>query len=161
MKALGRHFVTAPDGTDWSVGRIWFGERKLRSSEWRTRVTAPLANGDVGVLEAFDGLNVESWLVVVAAAAAVVLIVLPLLLFGLELIIIGVVLAVGVISRSLFGKPWTVAATRDGAAVPAALWRVKGSRASHRLIARVCAELRACGQLPAELPDAGFIERIS
>lgn len=161
MKAFGRHRVTAPDGTDWSVGRVWFGERKLKSREWRTKVTATLTDGDVSVLEAFDGLDVESWLVVVAATAAVVLIVLPLLLFGLELIIVGAVLAVGVVSRSLFGKPWTVAASRDGAAVPAALWRVKGSRASHRLIARVCAELRTCGQLPAELPDADFIERVS
>ena len=161
MKALGTHAVLAADGSKWSVGRIWFGERKLKSWQWRMSIGSRLTDGDIGVSEIFDGLDVESGLVVVAVALAVVLILLPVLLFGAELIIIGLLLAAGVISRSLFGKPWTVAATRDGAAVPSALWRVKGSRASHRLIAQVCADLSARGELPAAFPDADYIERVN
>ncbi|HWD69181.1 MAG TPA: hypothetical protein VG293_03240 [Solirubrobacteraceae bacterium] len=160
MRAPGFRGARAPDGTDWTVGRLWFGERKLKSWRWRLGIGSKLADGDVGVLDAFDGLDLESGLVLLAAAAAIVLIVVPLLLFGVELIIVGCALAIGVVSRSLFGKPWTVAATRDGAAIPAALWRVRGWRASSELIEQICIELEARGRLASDFPQAAFIERV-
>lgn len=158
MRAPGSRGATAPDGTDWTVGRVWFGERELKSRKWRRDIGSALSDG--GVLDVFDGLDLESALVVLAATAAIVLIVVPVLLFGVELIIVGCVLAVGVVSRSLFGKPWTIAATREQASTPAALWRVRGWRASGELINQICVDIEARGQLASEFPQAAFIERV-
>lgn len=152
--------MTDPDGTNWTVGRVWFGERRLKTWDWRQKMGAQLFDGGLGVPDVFDGLDLESGLVLVAAALALAFILVPLLLFGLELIIVGFVLAIGVLGRSLFGKPWTVAATRAGAAAPAALWRVQGWRASSELINQVCIDLEARGQLASEFPQAAYIERV-
>lgn len=91
-------------------------------------------------------------LMVLAGVLAVVFVVVPLLLFGIELIILGLVLALGIVGRSLFGKPWTVAAARPGDREPVALWRVRGWRQSARLIDRICVDLEARGQLPSDVP---------
>jgi hypothetical protein len=50
-------------------------------------------------------------LLALAAVVAVVLVLIPVLFFGLELIILGVLLAAGVIARTLLGQPWVVQAT--------------------------------------------------
>ena len=153
--------VTAPDGTAWTVGRLWFGEHEMKTWEWRTRLGSKLVEADGSGLDVFDGLDLESGLVLLAGVLALAFIVVPVVLFGLELIIIGCLLAVGVLSRSLFGKPWTIAATRSGARAPAALWRVKGWRASSELIGQVCVDLQVRGQLASEFPQAAYIERVN
>lgn len=152
--------MTAADGTEWTVGRMWFGERQIKSWQWRHKLGSALNDGDASVLDVFDGLDGESGLVVLAALLAIVFIVLPLLLFGLELIILGWALAVGVLSRSLFGKPWTIAAVRSRAKAPSALWRVKGWRASNELITQICVDLEARSQLASDFPQAAYVERV-
>jgi hypothetical protein len=139
---------------------MWFGERQIRSFAWRDKLGSVLGDSDVGFLDVFDGLDLESGLVLLALVAAVALVVLPLVFFGVELIILGCLLAVGVLGRSLFGKPWTVAATRGREEVPAALWRVKGWRASGELISQICVDLEARGQLASEFPQAAYVERV-
>lgn len=131
----------------------------MKALRWRPAAAADLID-DTSVLDVFDGLDLESGLLLLAGVLAVVFIVVPLLLFGVELIILGAVLAVGVVSRSLLGKPWTIAATRDGVGAPAALWRVNGWRASRELIDQICVDLESRGQLASEFPQAAFIERV-
>ncbi len=58
-------------------------------------------------------------LLVIAALAVFALIVIPLLLFGIELILLGLLIAAGIAGRTLLGRPWVVMATptSDGAGV--------------------------------------------
>jgi hypothetical protein len=91
---------------------------------------------------------------------SVVFIVVPLLLFGIELILLGSILAVGLVGRSLFGKPWTVAATRTGEEAPVALWRVREWLASNELIDQICIDLEVRGQLASDFPQAAYVERV-
>jgi hypothetical protein len=139
---------------------MWFGERQIRSFAWRDKLGSVLSDSDGSFLDVFDGLDLESGLVVLALVAAVALVVVPVVLFGVELIILGCLLAVGVLGRSLFGKPWTIAATRGREEVPSALWRVKGWRASGELISQICVDLEARGQLASEFPQAAYVERV-
>lgn len=132
----------------------------MKALQWRRAASTDLVDGDASVLDVFDGLDLESGLLLFAGVLGVVFIVVPVLLFGVELIIIGAVLSVGVVSRSLLGKPWTIAATRDGTATPAAMWRVTGWRASRELIDQICVDLESRGQLASEFPQAAFIERV-
>jgi hypothetical protein len=96
------------------------------------------------------GLDLGQELFAIAAVVAVVLVLIPLLFFGVELIILGVLLAAGVIARTLLGQPWVVeAVSTDPLSAERRLeWRVRGWRKSRSLIAEVVAEL-ATGHDPA------------
>lgn len=98
---LGSRQVVTPDGAEWHVGPIW---------------------PDPG------GLDFGQELFAIAAVAAVLLVLIPILFFGLELIIVGVLLTAGVVARTLLGQPW-------------------GWRTSQRLIAEVAAQLEAGSSL--------------
>jgi hypothetical protein len=113
--------------------------------------------GESVVSGLFDGADLADGLVLAAAGLALVLIVIPLLLFGLELIILGFVLAAGVVGRSLFGKPWTVTASVAGDTTPAGAWRVKGWHRSTQLIDQVCADIEVRGELVPEFTGAEFV----
>jgi hypothetical protein len=89
---------------------------------------------------------------VAVLAIAFVLILLPIILFGIELIIVGFLLAIGIVGSTLFGRPWTVVAkSSDGRTGE---WRIRGSRASSALIERICADLQSGGELPADFSGA-------
>jgi hypothetical protein len=70
-------------------------------------------------------------------------VVVPLVLFGVELMIVGLVVAGGVVARSALGRPWIVVATPSANPAGALAWEVKGWRRSGRLIEEVEAELAA------------------
>lgn len=74
-------------------------------------------------------------------AVALAVIVIPLLLFGIELIVLGFAIAAGIAARGLLGRPWVVQARRVGAQAPALIWLVTGWRGSRRLIEEVAAAL--------------------
>ena len=92
-----------------------------------------------------SGLDAGQELLVVAAVVAVVLVLIPILFFGLELIILGVLLAAGLLGRTLLGQPWVVEATSvDPMSGGRRLeWQVRGWRRSQHLIADVVADLAA------------------
>jgi hypothetical protein len=155
--------VTAADGTEWTVGRVWFGQRRMKSRAWRQGLGSGLVDGDSGdmiISGLFDGgLDLEDGLVVLAVGVALIFIIVPLLLFGLELIILGILLAAGLVGRSLFGKPWTVTAAPSGDQTPAAAWRVKGWHRSAQLIDQTCVDIEARGEIVPDFPGAECIER--
>jgi hypothetical protein len=142
---LGPRRVVAPDGAQWRVGRTWTTRRPRLPRRPRGAVTADSVQSIGSGLPELVGLDLGQELLAFAAVVAVVLVLIPLLFFGLELIVLGVVLASGVIARTLLGRPWVVQATTiDAVSAGRALeWRVRGWRRSQDLIARVTAELAA------------------
>ena len=95
----------------------------------------------------------------VLAVVVVVLVVIPLLLFGLELILLGAAIAAGIFTRTLLGRPWIVEATPlDGDAEHLG-WRVAGWRRSKRVIDEVAASL-AAGRDPAPAEDCEQVARV-
>jgi hypothetical protein len=135
----------APDGVEWFVGRKW-GTRRSRLLRRHQSGTASDSLQNLGsVWPDLGGLDLGQELLALAAVVAVVLVLIPVLFFGLELIILGVLLAAGVIARTLLGQPWVVQATStDPLSSGRRLeWRVRGWRKSQRLIAEVAAELVA------------------
>jgi len=114
-------------------------------------------DGSGDLLNIFDGVDFEGGLILLAIAIACVLILIPLLLFGFELIIVGCLLGIGLVGRSVFGKPWTVTAVRSGASAPAAEWRVRGWGPSRSLIHHVCVEVEAGRRLPTDVPGAAYL----
>ncbi len=108
----------------------------------------PVVWADVG-----GGLEgVEIIIGCILAGIVVAIIVIPLLLFGFELIIAGLLLAAGVVARSAFGRPWTVLAVPGDERSVALAWEVKGWRRSTQLIDEVAAELSA-GRTPSTAID--------
>jgi len=87
---------------------------------------------------------------IAAGVVAVVLILIPLLFFGAELVILGALLAAGLISRTLLRQPWVVEArSTDPLTSGRRLeWRVRGWRNSEKLIAQVVSDLSAGRALP-------------
>jgi hypothetical protein len=92
------------------------GER----SEQALDVLSAVGPGDVVSLEGLEALLIAIVVVVVVA-----LVLVPLLLFGLELIVLGLLVAVGIVARSLFGRPWVVLATPSLEPGSALAWEVK------------------------------------
>ena len=88
-RALGRRRVVAPDGVEWSVSRRWLTRRLAwpRRTNISSESLVNLGVPDVG--------DFGEGLLVFAVLLAVVLVVVPLLLFGIELITLGGLLAAG------------------------------------------------------------------
>ena len=151
---LGPKRVVAPDGVEWHVGRRWLTRRpKLTRPRRRAIASESVSNlgsgwPDIGNVDLGDGL------LVAAAALVLVLILIPVLFFGVELVIFGALLAAGVIARTLFRQPWVVVATSTDPLAPGRRleWRVLGWRKSGKLIDQVASDL-STGRGP---PDRGL-----
>jgi hypothetical protein len=144
---VGIKSVVAPDGIEWRVGRRWLTRRF--GWTWKRRAVAGDALSGLG-----HGLGnnvdfADSGLALVAALAAV-LILIPLLFFGVELIVLGALLAAGVIGRVLLRQPWVIEARSNDPLTSGRQleWRVTGWRNSHRLIDQVASDLAAGRELP-------------
>jgi hypothetical protein len=89
------------------------------------------------------------------AVVVVAFVVIPLLLFGIELILFGLLVAAGIAGRTLLGRPWIVHATPLTDQAEGLTWRVVGWRRSTRLIEEVVTSLRA-GLDPAPAESSSF-----
>jgi hypothetical protein len=151
---LGPRRVMAPDGVEWHVGRRWLTRRpkldRPRSGDMASESLYNLGLGwpDLGNLDLGEGL------LLAVAVVALVLILIPVLFFGVELVILGTLLAAGVIARILLRQPWVIEArSTDPLTSGRQLeWRVRGWRKSGKLIAQVALDLSA-GREP---PDRGL-----
>jgi hypothetical protein len=147
--SLGRR-VKAPDGTEWIVGRAWLGKRRPGSFGRHVDNTIGTSAWSLESLDfthLFDGEDFVGGLIVAAVAVAFVLVIIPIILFGFELIIVGCVLAIGIVGSTFLGRPWTVVAKSSAGQVRE--WRIRGRRASAALIDRICTDIQASGQIPA------------
>jgi hypothetical protein len=80
---------------------------------------------------------------VTVAVVVVAVVVVPLVLFGVELTIVRLLVAGGIVARSALGRPWVVVATPSADPADALAWEVRGWRRSSQLIEEVEAELAA------------------
>ena len=96
-------------------------------------------------LPGFASGDLGQGLLVAALVVAFLVILIPVLFFGIELIILGVLLATGVIARTVLRQPWLVEADSiDSLSSGRHLeWRVQGWQRSTRLVARVASDLSA------------------
>jgi hypothetical protein len=137
--------VRTPSGDEWKVGRRWLG-RRTRLPRWRRATDLGIDGFDAASLLDFDsGIAVGIALLVIGVLALFVLI--PLLLFGIELIAVGAVLAAGILGRVLLGRPWTIEA-RNLQSNVTRTWEVSGWQQSATTIGEISATLAAGGQLP-------------
>jgi hypothetical protein len=104
----------------------------------------------------FGNVDLGEGLLLVAAVVAVALILIPILFLGIELIVVGALLATGLMARTLFRQPWVVEARSSDLLTSGRLleWRVRGWRKSGKLIGQVASDLSA-GREPsaAGLPE--------
>ena len=148
---LGPRRVMAPDGVEWQVGRRWLTRRPKLGRPRQGKIAADTAYNLGSGLPDLGNLDFGEGLLLTVAAVAVLLILIPVLFFGLELIILGVLLAAGVIARTVLRQAWVVEArSTDPLTAGRRLeWRVRGWRKSGRLIAQVTSDLTA-GREPSE-----------
>jgi hypothetical protein len=114
--------------------------RKARRGKIRPGDTAE-AVFTVPDLGGLDDLGVA--VLVLLAVVVVAIVVIPLLLFGIELILLGLLVATGIAGRTLLGRPWVVQAIPEDDSAHALTWRVVGWRRSFRLLAEVTASLES------------------
>jgi hypothetical protein len=142
---IGRRQVHGPSGTEWRIGRVWIGRRgpRLRrissgssDSAWELANWVPF---DVGG----DWADLEAMMLVIIAITLIVFVLIPLLLFGVELIILGLVVAAGVIGRVLRRRPWLVRAESAGGPHVEMAWKVSGWRHSSQAIDAIASALAA------------------
>jgi hypothetical protein len=148
----------APDGLQWRVGRLWVGRgmprwRKVHIGEGVEEAAWNIPIPDVGSVD-----DLAAVVVVVVGAVVFAVVLIPLLLFGVELIILGLLVAAGILGRTLLGRPWVVRATPAGGHERALAWRVRGLRRSALVIEEVAASL-AHGLRPAPAEAAEALTR--
>jgi hypothetical protein len=141
MLHLRESVVESPDGVTWRIGRLWVSRslprwRKVNLGDAAAEGAWSIPVPDVGSV---DDLAAVVLIVIGAVVFAVIL--APLLLFGIELIIVGLLIAAGILGSSLLGRPWVVRATPAGGRDRALAWRVRGLRRSARVIDEVAASL--------------------
>jgi hypothetical protein len=102
---------------------------------------------DVGSFDS-PGLLLAS----IVAGVVLAVIVIPLLLFGIELMVAGLAVAGGIAVRSALGRPWIVQATPSVNPSGTLTWEIKGWRRSAQLIEEVATAL-AAGLAPSPTQD--------
>jgi hypothetical protein len=133
-----------PEGVEWRIGRRWFtGREHLGRGTGDGFRDSWFDVPDIGSFDLGDGLLFS------LIALAVVVILIPILFFGAELIVVGVILAAGILTRVFGLKPWVVEAKAVEPAARRVEWQVRGWRKSRRLIGDVAGDL-AAGRKPSD-----------
>jgi hypothetical protein len=148
---LGPRRVVAADGAEWTVGRIWL----TRRFGWTRKRRDLPAKGLSNLGQGLGGVDFgEQGVLVIVAVVAAILILIPLLFFGIELIVLGVLLAAGIVARVLLRRPWVIEARSSDPLSPGRQleWRVTGWRKSGKLIDQVISDLAAGREPPQNTP---------
>jgi hypothetical protein len=95
-------------------------------------------------------------ILVFVALVVVVFVVVPPLLSGVELIILGLVLAASIAGRALLGRPWVVQASPVEGDAQVMAWKVSGWRTSAPAIGEVATALEADSILCPARPSNGW-----
>ncbi len=93
---------------------------------------------DLGGLE-----ELGAWALILVGSVVFAVVLIPLLLFGIELIVLGLLIALGILARAVLGRPWLVKATPTDGSPGELTWKVSGWGRSHRLIQEVTGALAA------------------
>lgn len=132
-----RRTATAPDGSKWKLGRKWFPHRP----GFEGADTGDLSFPDLGDADDIFGA------ILLAVFAVIAAVFLALLLFNvvvlaLEITIVVLGLIIGLFSRVVLRKPWTVFAKSGPHLVER---HVVGWRGSRRLIDELAGEVESGG----------------
>jgi hypothetical protein len=153
MLRVGARLIQTPSGEEWRVGRRWLTRGLPR---WR-KVPAGKATAEaLSMPDAGGPGDLAATMLIAVGAMVVAVIVIPLLLFGIELVVLGFLVAAAILGRSLLGRPWIVQARplSDGAHL--LTWKVSGWRRSGTLIDEVAVAL-ASGRDPSPSEDAEVV----
>ncbi len=141
-----RRKVRAPDGSKWKLGRRWFPHRD--NDRFDVLDTGEFSFPDIG--DADDLLGAILLVVFgVIAAVFLALLLFNVVVLAIEITIIVLGLIIGLFSRVVLRKPWTVFAKSGPHMVER---HVVGWRASRRLIGELAAEVES-GRLQRALHD--------
>ena len=152
---FGTRRVKTPSGVVWRVGRSWLERGWPRLFK---RVITGWDAGDVLRLQGpVVGFDIEGWLAALAVVVLVIFVVVPLLLFGIELIVAGIVIAVGILSHLLLRRPWLVVARIEEPGARPMAWAVCGWRRSGQVIDDVAGALQA-GREPEPVAARALLE---
>jgi hypothetical protein len=109
---------------------------------------------DMGSLE-----DLELAVVLAVGALVFAVVLIPLIFFGVELIIVGFVVAAGILGRGLLGRPWVVEAVMREEPRRVLGWRVVGLKRSARVIDEVVIALES-GLQPSPSEAAELVEQV-
>jgi len=153
-----RRDVTDPSGAAWRVQRTWVRGRwqryegRLRAA-WSRSGQDLFSGGDF--LGQVSGDSAEAVILAIVAVVLALFVLVPILLFGIELIIVGAAIAIGMLGRLFLGQPWVVAAECLDSPGTGRAWRVSGMRRSQRVLDQVARALEAGDPPePAETAEA-------
>jgi hypothetical protein len=136
---IGAKRVTAPDGNAWQVGRQWVPTKPTLWRPKKREQPPPDRRGRNTGGSLFPGLDTfdEGFVIMLALIAVVIVVILlvtvvfPILVLGIEVLIVIVLVVGGIAGRLVFRKPWTVRArATDGRELT---WRASGFRRSGRV----------------------------
>jgi hypothetical protein len=140
--------VQDPDGNTWRVKRRWVSH----TVRWRgPRDAGALTPDGLDFLPFADDLGclpaIGIAVTVIAVVALAFFFVLPALVFAVELLVVLAAIALGVLARVLFRRPWTVEARRLDTRTVGRTWQVVGWRASGELVRTVAERVRSTGRV--------------
>jgi hypothetical protein len=140
---LDARTVSAPTGAVWRVRRRWLSRRLPRLRRVSGDAAGEVASQPGGWLpfDIGDVGDLEAWLVAIAALVLIIFVLVPVLLFGFELIIVGVLLATGIIGRLFLGRPWIIEANSSSGET--LTWEVAGWRQSRHALDETARALAA------------------
>ena len=142
---MGSRKVTTPSGVKWQVGRRWISRSlpRWRGVRSKDSVEDVIDGWAIPIIDVGSFDSPVAFLAGVAVAVLLALILLPLILFGVELMIAGLLVALGISARAAFGRPWVVQATPLSGSTEALAWEVQGWRRSGKVIDEIAAGLTA------------------
>jgi len=148
--------VSSPDGDRWKVRRRWLnrGLPSLRKQVREAREERSPIDGFDGFM-ILDGATSGGWAgpAIAVAVLVVAIIFLPLLGIALELIVLAILFASGLIGRVLLGRPWTVEARNLDDGERSLAFGVKGFGAAGDAAEELASTISASG--PPERLSAG------
>jgi hypothetical protein len=152
---LGQRRVVDPSGASWRVGRAWVSRRAGRVKGRQAKAWADgawdeakwelpnwISFPDFGSVDSLEGAIVAG-----VALIVIVFVLIPIFLFGVELIVVGSAIAAGLVGRFLLGRPWVVTAKQLDGPHQVLAWEVSGWRRSRSVVSGV-AEALAAGSEP-------------
>jgi hypothetical protein len=148
---IGAKRVTAPDGTTWRVGRRWLPKKPvLLRKQWFGEGAGGLP--DIGLGDVDDAFAIVlAVIAVILLFIALATVVFPIIVFGIELLLVVFLLVGGLAARLVFRRPWTIRArASDGRELA---WRAAGFRRSGRVRDDAAAAL-ALGQTQIQPNEA-------
>ena len=154
---MRRRTVRGPDGRSWVVRRRWMPRLgtgtawgRLRRRSRRSTKHADTA-GDVSMVSAFlvdDFAVVVRWVVIVVVAT--VLIVVSAFAAVVEIGLLVLLVLIGILSRVLLDRPWTIEATPDEG--EPLTWQASGWRSSAERLHQIATLLESGITPPPDAP---------